>query len=74
MPRVAGCGMRVVRAPADADRWIIDFIQASEDPGAWSVATSDRALGQAVRDHGAGVVGASRVWAWLDELEALNGP
>jgi predicted RNA-binding protein with PIN domain len=56
------------RGPNAADDEIARRVAADSDPGAITVVTSDRALAERVRAHGAEVVGASTFRRQLDEL------
>jgi hypothetical protein len=58
--------IRVVHAPRDGDRAIVELIRAEADPAEWTVVTADRALASQVRDLGAQVIGPSELFRALD--------
>jgi predicted RNA-binding protein with PIN domain len=54
--------------PDAADDDIARIVAAAEEPGAYRVATSDDALAERVREHGAQVIGAGAFRRRLDEV------
>jgi predicted RNA-binding protein with PIN domain len=60
------------RGPDAADREIIRRLQASEDPAAIRVVTSDSALAEAALAAGAEVVSAGSLRRQLEELEGAE--